>query len=196
MQYVTVSTFCYCGLLQAFEVFVSRCPQEMGQLGFIEPVLNLCVKLISHDPNYNDDEGPSFGINEESMDTTTGDDDDDQDNDEDEPEEDEYSDDDDMSWKVRRAAAKCIEAVITSRPDCLLYVYRNVSLPLIVRFREREENVRCDVFSAWRALLRATKPAVLALKEATQTGLPPSPDASSAVESLQSQIPTLVSSEV
>jgi cullin-associated NEDD8-dissociated protein 1 len=86
--------------LQAFEVFVSRCPQEMGALGHLEPVLQLCVKLISHDPNYNDDDQDFNPVNEESMDTTTGDEDEDAQNDEDEQEEDEYSDDDDMSWKV------------------------------------------------------------------------------------------------
>lgn len=86
--------------LQALEVFVTRCPQEMGTLGHLQSVLHLCVKLISHDPNYNDDEGSGFNpLNEESMDTTTGDEDDDQ-NEDDEQEEDEYSDDDDMSWKV------------------------------------------------------------------------------------------------
>ena len=94
--------------------------------------------------------------------------------------------------KVRRAAAKCIEAVITSRPDVILYVYKNVSLSLIVRFREREENVRCDVFSAYRALLRITKPAVVALNEARITGLPTSPDAVAAVQALEAQIPQLV----
>ncbi|CAL8143839.1 unnamed protein product [Orchesella dallaii] len=178
--------------LQALEVFVTRCPQEMGTLGHLESVLQLCVKLISHDPNYNDDEGSGFHpLNEESMDTTTGDEDDDQ-NDDDEQEEDEYSDDDDMSWKVRRAAAKCIEAVIVSRPDMLLYIYQTVSVMLIVRFREREENVRCDVFSAYRALLRMTKPAVQALNESRHTGLPPSPEAAAAVQALDSQIPQLV----
>ena len=74
----------------------------MATLRHLENVLLLCVKLISHDPNYNDDDQNSTfnPINEESMDTTTGDDDDDLQNDEEEQEEDEYSDDDDMSWKV------------------------------------------------------------------------------------------------
>lgn len=63
---------------------------------------------------------------------------------------------------------------------------------LIVRFREREENVRCDVFSAYRALLRCTKPAVMALSESRVTGLPPSTEAASAVAALDSQIPQLV----
>jgi hypothetical protein len=83
--------------------------------------------------------------------------------------------------------------VITSRPDVILYVYKNVALSLIVRFREREENVRCDVFSAYRALLKITKPAVAALNEARITGLPPSPEAAAAVQALEAQIPQLVS---
>jgi len=72
----------------------------MGSLNHIEGVLQLCVQLISHDPNYNDEDGGFNPMSEESMDTTTGDDDDDLQGDEDDQEEDEYSDDDDMSWKV------------------------------------------------------------------------------------------------
>ncbi|KAI5635757.1 TATA-binding protein interacting (TIP20) domain-containing protein [Phthorimaea operculella] len=70
----------------------------------------------------------------------------------------EYSDDDDMSWKVRRAAAKCLESVISTRHELLPEMYQTVSPALIARFKEREENVKCDILSAYTALLRATRP--------------------------------------
>lgn len=53
----------------------------------------------------------------------------------DEGEDNEYSDDDDMSWKVRRAAAKCLEAIISTRRDLISDMYRLVSPPLIARFK-------------------------------------------------------------
>ena len=48
---------------------------------------------------------------------------------------DEYSDDDDMSWKVRRSAAKCVEAIISTRHEMLAEFYRTVSPALIARFK-------------------------------------------------------------
>jgi len=83
---------------------------------------------ITYDPNYNydddvndfsDGEGVAMEVEEDG----------------DEDAEDEYSDDDDMSWKVRRAAAKCLEAVVSSRRELLSDLYKGVSPALIARFK-------------------------------------------------------------
>lgn len=131
----------YC--LQAFEAFVNRCSKEITP--HIETITTLCLRYITYDPNYNYDNDADEG---ETMETEEDDEDD---------EYDEYSDDDDMSWKVRRAAAKCLEAVISSRHELLTAFYRTVSPALIARFKEREENVKSDIFQAYIALLRQTK---------------------------------------
>ncbi len=47
-----------------------------------------------------------------------------------------------MSWKVRRAAAKCLGAVVSTRPDLLEQLYKKVVPVIITRFKEREENVK------------------------------------------------------
>ena len=52
-----------------------------------------------------------------------------------EEEDDEYSDDDDMSWKVRRASAKCLTVILGSRVEMLTDFYHMVSPTLIARFK-------------------------------------------------------------
>ncbi|KAM3621297.1 uncharacterized protein V6R79_009075 [Siganus canaliculatus] len=131
----------YC--FQAFEAFIRRCPKEMSP--HVATVTQLCLKFMTFDPNYNyDDEEEE----EDSMDIEDG---------LDEESDDEYSDDDDMSWKVRRSSIKCLEALISTRRDLLLSFYSSVCPALLARFKEREENVRSDVFSAFSALLRQTR---------------------------------------
>ncbi|KAF3859706.1 hypothetical protein F7725_022105, partial [Dissostichus mawsoni] len=53
-----------------------------------------------------------------------------------------YSDDDDMSWKVRRAAAKCLDAVVSTRHEMLPEFYRSVSPALVCRFKLKEKSVK------------------------------------------------------
>ena len=66
----------------------------------------------------------------------------------------EYSDDEDVSWKVRRAAAKCLQAIIESYPDLLKDIYPKSATALIGRFREREENVKSDIFQTFVDLVK------------------------------------------
>ena len=61
-----------------------------------------------------------------------------------------------MSWKVRRASAKCLSAIIQARPDLLSDLYEKVSPVLISRFKEREQSVRLDVFATYSCLLKQT----------------------------------------
>ncbi|KAH8397595.1 hypothetical protein KR215_000143 [Drosophila sulfurigaster] len=131
--------------LQACEAFVLRCPDAINP--HIPMILELCLKYVTYDPNYNyeADDGDT-GV---AMDTE-----------EDEyVDSEEYSDDDDMSWKVRRAAAKCLEVLIATRQELIEEFYRTLSPALIARFKEREENVKSDIFHAYVALLRNTRPA-------------------------------------
>jgi len=66
----------------------------------------------------------------------------------------EYSDDEDVSWKVRRAAAKCLQAIIESYPDLLRDIYPKAATALIGRFKEREENVKSDIFQTFIELVK------------------------------------------
>ncbi|XP_067009322.1 cullin-associated NEDD8-dissociated protein 1 [Anabrus simplex] len=164
----------YC--LQAFEAFVHRCPKEITP--HINTITELCLTYITYDPNYNYDDEGDEGEDGVVMETEEEADDD---------ENDEYSDDDDMSWKVRRSAAKCLEAVIATRHELLAEFYRTVSPALIQRFKEREENVKSDIFHAYMALLRQTRPTV---------GVSLDPDGMDQEEGpicmLQSQVPLIV----
>ncbi|XP_045846766.1 cullin-associated NEDD8-dissociated protein 2 [Meles meles] len=160
--------------LQALEAFLRKCPKEMGP--HVPNVTSLCLQYMKHDPNYNYD---SDG-DEEQMET--------EDNEFSEQEsEDEYSDDEDMSWKVRRAAAKCMAALIGSRPDLLPDFHGTLAPALIHRFKEREENVKADVFGAYIVLLRQTRPPkgwLGSMEEPTQTGI--------GLHALHGQVPLVI----
>ncbi|VDO52775.1 unnamed protein product [Haemonchus placei] len=126
-------------LLQSLETFLYRCPREMA--AYQDQVLRIVTTDLTYDPNY------SYSDDEEEQSMEIGDGDTDEDDAED------YSDDDDMSWKVRRASAKTIEAMIVSRRDQLSMSVQTLGPLLISRLREREENVRIDIYNAYIAIL-------------------------------------------
>ncbi|NXW13367.1 CAND1 protein, partial [Circaetus pectoralis] len=171
----------YC--FQAFESFVrrificrDRCPKEIDP--HIPNVMGLCLKYITFDPNYNYDNEEEE--EEEMMETENGED-------EEQESDDEYSDDDDISWKVRRSAAKCLEAIVSSRHDLLQDFYKTLSPVLISRFKEREENVKADIFSAYISLLKQTLPIQSWLQASDASGKDDVP-----LTMLQNQVPKIV----
>ncbi|CAN6910277.1 unnamed protein product [Brassica oleracea] len=127
--------------LQALESFLLRCPRDISP--YCDEILNLTLEYISYDPNFTDE------MDEDTDNETPEDEEDDE-------SANEYTDDEDASWKVRRAAAKCLAGLIVSRSEMISKVYQEACPKLIDRFKEREENVKMDVFNTFIDLLRQT----------------------------------------
>ncbi|CAA7404605.1 unnamed protein product [Spirodela intermedia] len=127
--------------LQALDSFLLRCPRDIST--YCDDILHLTLDYLSYDPNFTD-----------NMEEDT--DNDFQEEEDDDESANEYTDDEDISWKVRRAASKCLSAIIVSRPEMLSKIYLEACPRLIDRFREREENVKIDVFNTFIELLRQT----------------------------------------
>ncbi len=112
---------------------ILRCPSEIRP--FLNTIIEQCLEFIKYDPNVAEGEA------EEGSDEDQGSDQ------EEFSDQEDYSDDDDMSWKVRRSSAKCLGAIITTRPDLLEELYKTVIPTIVVRFKEREENVKVLLLS-------------------------------------------------
>lgn len=67
-----------------------------------------------------------------------------------------YSDSEDDSWRIRRTAAKLLQAIFGTRNELITNFYDNAAGTLIGRFNEREESVRLEVMDAFEALLKQT----------------------------------------
>lgn len=133
--------------LSSFENMIKKCPKEIAP--FIKQILELSKSLIAYDPNYTynndgdqhmaveDEDGGGWGS--EFEDNEGG-----------------HDDDDDTSWKVRRAAIKTIEAIIISRPELLREIYMSYSSQIVERFKERDDNVKCNILETFQAMLKST----------------------------------------
>ncbi|CAK7268728.1 hypothetical protein SEPCBS119000_003214 [Sporothrix epigloea] len=143
--------------LVALDAFLSSCPNQMRP--YTDEAIQACLRYIKYDPNYVDDDDEMDDAGDE--DDGFGVDDDDEDFDADAG----FDDDDDVSWKVRRCAAKAIHTLILTRSSGDLLdngvLYRDASPLLIKRFDEREETVRLEVIAAMSLLVRKTGEGVI-----------------------------------
>ena len=130
--------------LSAIENLIRKSPKEIDE--HIENIFALGSHLMIFDPNYTYEEDKG------GMDEGWGDDAGWGSDFEDEQMANE--DDDDTSWKVRRSAIKLIEALVSSRPDKLRAVYQQYSSLLIQRFKERDDNVKCNILETYRTFLK------------------------------------------
>lgn len=143
--------------LQAFESLIFRCAIEITP--HVTDIVSLCLKYITYDPNYNYDEPgtPTAGGGDDD-DAGWGDDDDGGDggdgwgDDEDDGGQ-QYVDDDDTSWKVRRASIKCLSAFVRAKNEMLRDYYKIICEALVTQFKDRDINVKMEVFAAFRDLL-------------------------------------------
>ncbi|XP_073147015.1 cullin-associated NEDD8-dissociated protein 1-like isoform X3 [Henckelia pumila] len=97
--------------LQALESFLLRCPRDISS--YCDQILRLTLEFLSYDPNFTDnmeeDTDEESYVEEEDDESAN-----------------EYTDDEDVSWKVRRASAKCLAALIVSRPEMLSRLYEEI----------------------------------------------------------------------
>ncbi|KAF4269377.1 hypothetical protein KXW98_002743 [Aspergillus fumigatus] len=148
--------------LVTLETLISSCSQQMQP--YLANAVKSSLRFLKYDPNVADVE------DDEEMGGTQDDGSEDDATEEPDLEDDEfgdfedeggYSDIDDMSWKVRRCAAKLLYTVISTygRTRALddTSLYQQIAPALIARFKkEREESVKLEVVSTMTALVRKT----------------------------------------
>ncbi|KAK1926054.1 putative TIP120-family protein TIP120B [Papiliotrema laurentii] len=128
--------------LVTIESLILRCPTEISP--YIPQILQRALELVRYDPNY-------VELSDDDVDMNGDDDDED-----DDFEEDAYSDEEDLSWKIRRSAAKVLYALIGTRNELIVEFFKTAAPVLIARFSEREDSVRLEILSAVEALLKQT----------------------------------------
>lgn len=140
---------------QVLEALLLRCPKDTDK--YLEKIEKLCLSFLVWDPlvneEYDEDEemadldddlyvylSTSF-TNRSSIDDSG-----------------EASlGDDDMSWKVRKASARCLSVIIKTRPEKLQHMFSNALPTVVTRVaKEREENVKLDLMSTVVTALEQT----------------------------------------
>ena len=131
--------------LSTLVAIIRRCPREVTP--YVPPMFEKSLWLIQYDPNYLYDDNENEEMEEEKEDWGSDFDDEDQER---------ADDDDDTSWKVRRGAIHIIDAVVKTKPDLLRMIVDEHSVALVGRFKERVDDVKCDLLSTFDAILTTT----------------------------------------
>lgn len=150
--------------LQTFDVMIIQCPKQM--LEHTEDLMKVGLKLMTYDPNYTytdvDEDGDGkmddFGDDGDDDFEDDGDDDfgDDGDGWGDDGDDLEDQVDEDVSWKVRRSAVKMLTSFIQTHKSTVQQYHLKICESLLGRFKEHEDTVRLDIFTAFQELLLAS----------------------------------------
>ena len=160
--------------MAAIESLVRRCPKEITR--FVPDIYEVVITLIAYDPNYSYDEpmeeDDDWGSDFEGSDA--------------------FSDaaGDDSSWKVRRASIHVIESIIKTKPESFAERYEQLVDILLERFKEREENVKLDIFKTFSALFKS----LLINMDKEDDGMPSLTRTRSSAATLHAKIPEIVNS--
>lgn len=147
--------------LVTLEGLLASCSQEMQP--YLTDSIQAALRYLKYDPNVAIEEDEEMGGTQEegSEDGATEEPDEGDDEFGDFEEEGGYSDIDDISWKVRRCAAKMLHTVVSIYGSGRVLedgtLYQQVAPALISRFgKEREESVKLEVIVTLTALVRKT----------------------------------------
>lgn len=147
--------------LVTLEALISSCNKQMQP--YLANTTRSALRFLKYDPNVAEveDDEEMGGTQDDGSDDATEEPDLEDDEFEDFEEEGGYSDIDDMSWKVRRCAAKLLYTVISTyglgRASDASALFQQIAPALISQIsREREESVKLEVVSTLTALVRKT----------------------------------------
>jgi cullin-associated NEDD8-dissociated protein 1 len=157
--------------LVTLEALLGSCSADMQR--YMLEAVDAALRYLKYDPNVAEvededmseiqDAGSDDGVTEEAEE-------DEDDEFADLDDDDAFSDVDDLSWKVRRCAAKVLYTVISSGPAIdSAVLFEKIAPVLISRMHlEREENVKFEVISAMTAMIKRTGQGALVTSRQTE----------------------------
>lgn len=180
--------------LITLETALLTCTLEMQ--AYLSDCLAAALRYIKYDPTvFEVDDENMGGLQDEASDDGTTEDQMDDDDEYAELDDDDFADTEDLSWKVRRCAAKLLLAIVSSYPvsDHKL-LFDELSPVLISRLNsEREDNVRLEIMAAITALVQKASLIASARTDATSNGTTAiaNPNKRKRVDSFDDQDPDL-----